>query len=132
MGRKEVLTAEPNIVVRQEQHYRPKDSLYPQQWYLNNAGANQVAASSHISVEKAWDITRGVRSVVVAVTMMALTSTTQTFKVPEKSSPPKTSKTKTSCHYRERKTKTTVPPALELQLPKKLAAALWELRLVVP
>ncbi len=68
MGRKEVLTAEPNIVVRQEQHYRPKDSLYPQQWYLNNAGANQVAASSHISVEKAWDITRGVRSVVVAVT----------------------------------------------------------------
>ncbi|MBD2002980.1 MULTISPECIES: S8 family serine peptidase [Cyanophyceae] len=68
MGRKEVLTSEPNIVVRQEQHYRPKDSLYPQQWYLNNAGANQVAASSHISVEKAWDITRGVRSVVVAVT----------------------------------------------------------------
>lgn len=68
MGRKEVLTAEPNIVVRQEQHYRPKDSLYPQQWYLNNTGANQVAASSHISVEKAWDITRGVRSVVVAVT----------------------------------------------------------------
>lgn len=68
MGRKEVLTAEPNIVVRQEQHYRPKDSLYPQQWYLNNTGANQVTASSHISVEKAWDITRGVRSVVVAVT----------------------------------------------------------------
>lgn len=68
MGRKEVLTAEPNIVVRQEQHYRPKDSLYPQQWYLYNTGANQVTASSHISVEKAWDITRGVRSVVVAVT----------------------------------------------------------------
>jgi subtilisin family serine protease len=64
----EVLAAEPNILIQQEPHYRPKDSLYPQQWYLNHASSsNQLIAGSHISVEQAWDTTRGVRSVVVAV-----------------------------------------------------------------
>ncbi|MDZ8054402.1 MAG: S8 family serine peptidase [Aulosira sp. ZfuVER01] len=66
-GIKEVLAAEPNILVRQETHYKPRDPLYPQQWYLNHNGGNQLAAGSHISIEKAWDMTRGVRSVVVAV-----------------------------------------------------------------
>lgn len=66
-GLKEVLAAEPNIFVQTEPHYKPRDTLYPQQWYLNNNGGNQLAVGSHISVEKAWDITRGVRSVVVAV-----------------------------------------------------------------
>ncbi len=64
---KEVLTAEPNILVQQEPHYKPRDPLYQQQWYLNHNGGNQLAVNSHISVEKAWDITRGVRSIVVAV-----------------------------------------------------------------
>lgn len=63
----EVLAAEPNIIILQEPHYRPRDTLYSQQWYLNNNGGNLTATSSHIAVEKAWDITRGVRSVVVAV-----------------------------------------------------------------
>jgi subtilisin family serine protease len=64
----EVLLAEPNIVVPQEKHYRPKDSLYPQQWYLyNSGGKQQLVAGAHIDIERAWDITRGVRSVVVAV-----------------------------------------------------------------
>ncbi len=67
MGRQEVLIAEPNIVVPQEAHYRPRDSSYTQQWYLNHNGGSQLAAGSHIDVEKAWDITRGNRSVVVAV-----------------------------------------------------------------
>ncbi|MCX7596082.1 MAG: S8 family serine peptidase [Fischerella sp.] len=63
----EVVVAEPNIVVRQQPYYQPRDPLYPQQWYLNHNGGNQLAHGSHIAVEKAWDITRGVRSVVVAV-----------------------------------------------------------------
>jgi subtilisin family serine protease len=63
----EVLAAEPNIIIQQEPHYRPKDSLYPQQWYLNHNGGNQLVAGSHISVEQAWDTTRGVRSIIVAV-----------------------------------------------------------------
>ncbi|MBD2196308.1 MULTISPECIES: S8 family serine peptidase [Calothrix] len=65
--RPEVLAAEPNILVRQETHYKPRDPLYAQQWYLNHNGGNQLTVGSHIAVEKAWDITRGVRSVVVAV-----------------------------------------------------------------
>jgi subtilisin family serine protease len=63
----EVLAAEPNIFIQQEPHYKPSDSLYSQQWYLNHNSGNQLGIGSHISVEQAWDITRGVRSVVVAV-----------------------------------------------------------------
>ena len=67
MARPEVLTAEPNIVVPKQSHYRPRDPLYPQQWYLYNTGGSVLATGSHIDVEKAWDITRGNRSVVVAI-----------------------------------------------------------------
>lgn len=63
----EVLAAEPNILIKSESHYRPSDPLYSQQWYLSHNGGNQLAANSHIAVEQAWDTTRGVRSVVVAV-----------------------------------------------------------------
>jgi subtilisin family serine protease len=63
----EVLAAEPNIIIRTEPHYKPRDPLYPEQWYLNHNNGRELAAGSHISVEKAWDITRGLRSVVVAV-----------------------------------------------------------------
>ncbi|ABA21760.1 Peptidase S8 and S53, subtilisin, kexin, sedolisin [Trichormus variabilis ATCC 29413] len=63
----EVLAAEPNVLIQAETHYKPSDNLYPQQWYLNHNGGNELATSSHIAVEQAWDITRGVRSVVVAV-----------------------------------------------------------------
>lgn len=63
----EVLVAEPNILIKAELHYRPGDPLYPQQWYLHHNGGNQLVAGSHISVEGAWDVTRGVRSVVVAI-----------------------------------------------------------------
>jgi subtilisin family serine protease len=68
IGRSEVLTAEPNIVVPQTSQYRPRDPFYPQQWYLYNRGGSVLAEGSHIDAEKAWDITRGNRSVVVAVT----------------------------------------------------------------
>ncbi len=63
----EVLAAEPNIIIRTEPHYRPRDTLYPQQWYLNNSGGSQLKEGAHIFAEQAWDVTRGVRSVVVAV-----------------------------------------------------------------
>ncbi|MEA5580598.1 S8 family serine peptidase [Nodularia harveyana UHCC-0300] len=66
-GLSAVLVAEPNILVKSELHYRPRDSMYPQQWYLHHNGGNQLVGGSHISAEQAWDITRGVRSVVVAV-----------------------------------------------------------------
>jgi subtilisin family serine protease len=65
--RSEVLLAEPNIVVRTQSLYRPNDPLYPKQWYLNHNGGPDLAAGSHIFAEKAWDITRGSRAIVVAV-----------------------------------------------------------------
>ncbi len=64
----EVLTAEPNVVIQTQTFYRPRDPLYPKQWYLHHDGGTQLAAGSHISAEAAWDVTRGNRSIVVAVT----------------------------------------------------------------
>ncbi len=63
----QVLVAEPNVVVATAPLYRPKDSLYRQQWHLHHQGGRGLAMNSHISAEKAWDITRGSRSVVIAV-----------------------------------------------------------------
>ena len=63
----EVLAAEPNVLIQTETHYKPSDNLYTQKWYIKQNGGNELVASSHIAVEQAWDITRGVRSVVVAV-----------------------------------------------------------------
>ncbi|QZZ23270.1 S8 family serine peptidase [Leptothermofonsia sichuanensis E412] len=67
MQRSQVLTAEPDVVVRTQHLYRPSDPLYPKQWHLNHSGGSQLAAGSHVSAEQAWDITRGIRSVVVAI-----------------------------------------------------------------
>ncbi|WP_413163217.1 S8 family serine peptidase [Capilliphycus salinus ALCB114379] len=64
----EVLVAEPNIIVRSQSYYRPSDHLYTKQWYLNhNGGSSQLGVNSHIGIEQAWDITRGVRSVTIAI-----------------------------------------------------------------
>ncbi len=62
-----VIAAEPNVMIQAQMFYRPQDSLYFRQWYLQHSGGANLATGSHISVESAWDITRGVRSIVVAV-----------------------------------------------------------------
>jgi len=67
MQHAEVLIAEPNIAVRTQPLYRPKDPVYPKQWHLHHNGGRELAPNSHVFAEAAWDITRGVRSVVVAV-----------------------------------------------------------------
>ncbi|MDV3353152.1 peptidase S8 [Leptolyngbyaceae cyanobacterium CCMR0082] len=68
MRNAQVLVAEPNVVVSTAPLYRPKDSLYSEQWHLQHQGGRGLASKSHIDAEKAWDITRGSRSVVIAVT----------------------------------------------------------------
>jgi subtilisin family serine protease len=62
-----VLTAEPNLAIATQGLYRPTDDRYPQQWHLAHGGGPSLAAGSHISAEAAWDITRGARSVVIAI-----------------------------------------------------------------
>ncbi|MGB7085223.1 MAG: S8 family serine peptidase, partial [Phormidesmis sp.] len=64
----DVLLAEPNIIMATAPLYRPTDTRYPEQWHLfHRGGAADLAANSHVSAEKAWDITRGSRSVVIAI-----------------------------------------------------------------
>ncbi|MEM8605389.1 MAG: S8 family serine peptidase, partial [Cyanobacteria bacterium P01_H01_bin.121] len=63
----EVTLAEPNAVVRQQAFYRPRDPLYQQQWYLHNTGGRNISPQAQIEAEAAWDITRGDRSVVIAI-----------------------------------------------------------------
>ncbi|MGM0454681.1 MAG: S8 family serine peptidase [Cyanobacteriota bacterium] len=65
--REDILAAEPNIVTHSAPSYRPSDRYYPQQWYLNHHGGPDLAPDSHIAAEQAWDITRGDRSIVVAI-----------------------------------------------------------------
>ncbi|XHX78077.1 MAG: S8 family serine peptidase [Stenomitos frigidus ULC029] len=67
MQRSEVLTAEPNIVVRTQALYRPRDPIYAKQWHLNHSGGADLAPNSHVSAEQAWDLTRGIRSVSIAI-----------------------------------------------------------------
>jgi subtilisin family serine protease len=62
-----VLSAEPNVVVETGGLYRPVDDRYPQQWHLSHGGGFQLAPTAHIQAEAAWEITRGSRSVVIAV-----------------------------------------------------------------
>ena len=63
----EVLVAEPNILVETQPHYTPRDPLYPKQWYLNNKGGSELVGGAQIYAEAAWDMTRGVRSIVIAI-----------------------------------------------------------------
>ncbi|MGD1908646.1 MAG: S8 family serine peptidase [Leptolyngbyaceae cyanobacterium] len=67
MAREAVLTAEPNVVITTEPLYRPQDGLYTQQWHLNAGSGVDVRTDADISVEVAWEVTTGARSVVVAV-----------------------------------------------------------------
>ncbi len=64
----EAIDAEANVVIPATPSYRPSDSLYSRQWYLNHSGGSQLASNSHINIEAAWNTTRGDRSVVVAIT----------------------------------------------------------------
>lgn len=67
ISRPDVLAAEPNIVIATGHLYRPQDERYGQQWHLYHRGGPHLAAGSHIDAEAAWEITRGSRSVVIAI-----------------------------------------------------------------
>lgn len=62
-----VITSEPNIAVASKSLYTPTDTLYPEQWHLFNNGGPTLSTAAHIDAPHAWDITRGSRSVIVAV-----------------------------------------------------------------
>jgi subtilisin family serine protease len=68
MANPHVFSAEPNAAMPTQTFYRPSDSFYSRQWYLQHSGGSQLVSGSHVDVERAWDLTRGTRSIVVAVT----------------------------------------------------------------
>ncbi|MEC4805031.1 MAG: S8 family serine peptidase [Jaaginema sp. PMC 1079.18] len=85
----QILTAEANIIIRQDTFYRPLDNFYTQQWYLHHNGGWQLAQGSHIDAERAWDITKGIRSVVVAIADDAIDINHPDFQGPGKIVAPK-------------------------------------------
>ncbi|XQQ06661.1 MAG: S8 family serine peptidase [Leptolyngbya sp. IPPAS B-1204] len=62
-----ILLAEPNVAVLRQPCYRPRESNYAQQWYLNHEGGADLVPGSHIFAEPAWNLTKGKRSITVAV-----------------------------------------------------------------
>lgn len=62
-----VEASEPNLAVRQQSLHTPTDSQYRHQWHLHHDGGISLRDGSHIDVQRAWDLTRGERGIVVAV-----------------------------------------------------------------
>lgn len=100
----QVLTAEPNVIFQTVPHYRPRDPLYGKQWYLWHTGGNQLASGSHIAIEQAWEITRGDRSIVVAVADDSIDLNHPDFQAPGKLVAPRDLKDKDFVPLPERPT----------------------------
>jgi subtilisin-like proprotein convertase family protein/subtilisin family serine protease len=58
---------EANIGIKSMSFYTPSDNFFGMQWHLHHGGGIQLAEGAHVDAKRAWDITRGDRSVVVAV-----------------------------------------------------------------
>lgn len=59
--------AEPNLINRFEPQYEPADELFTQQWHLQNRPGMELAATAGVNCPGAWGISKGDRSVAVAV-----------------------------------------------------------------
>ncbi len=62
-----VVSAEPNLVNRFQPGFFPNDTLFQQQWHLNAESTADVLQEASINAAAAWEVTRGDRSIVVAV-----------------------------------------------------------------
>lgn len=62
-----VESAEPNLINRFLPAWRPTDSHFQRQWHLEATDGPQLLALASVRAPAAWDVTRGSRSVVVAV-----------------------------------------------------------------
>lgn len=80
-----VAHAEPNLVNRHASAYTPSDGLFKRQWHLHAKRGPQLVAEASVNAPTAWDVTRGERSIVVAIIDDGSTSITLTSKVQERS-----------------------------------------------
>ncbi|MFN3533022.1 MAG: S8 family serine peptidase [Candidatus Brocadia sp.] len=66
--RKEIVTAEPDLSFQISLKHIPMDTLYREQWHLNNRGDGVgLVAGADVKAEGAWDYTRGSRDIIVCV-----------------------------------------------------------------
>lgn len=66
--RPEIVTAEPDLSFQIDLKYVPTDTLYAEQWHLNNRGdLFGLVAGADVKAEAAWEISRGSRDIVVCV-----------------------------------------------------------------
>ena len=62
-----VAFAEPNLINRFQHCFTPTDPLFRRQWHLDAANGAQVIDSASVHAPEAWEITKGSRSIVVAI-----------------------------------------------------------------
>jgi len=62
-----VLSAEPNMINRFAAFFTPRDGYFRRQWHLTAQNGPQLVAEASVDAPAAWDVTRGERSIVVAV-----------------------------------------------------------------
>lgn len=62
-----VIYAEPNLISRFSTSFTPSDSKFKEQWHLKSQAGPELAEDADISATLAWNITKGKRSVVIAV-----------------------------------------------------------------
>ena len=62
-----VLYAEANVGIKSIHYHIPSDTHFGMQWHLFHNGGIQLASGAHINAPAAWDITKGMRSITVAV-----------------------------------------------------------------
>ncbi|HJZ40550.1 MAG TPA: S8 family serine peptidase [Bacteroidales bacterium] len=62
-----VAAAEPDMVNRFSTAFKPADPYFNRQWHLSSRAGVQLVNEASVDAPGAWDITRGKRSIVVAV-----------------------------------------------------------------
>ncbi|MCA9964199.1 MAG: S8 family serine peptidase [Anaerolineales bacterium] len=81
----EVELAEPDLSVPPAYSYKPVDSLYVQQWHLNNMGNDTgLKAGADVKAEAAWDITRGDRKITICIIDDGFDLSHPEFNLPDK------------------------------------------------
>ncbi|NCG57038.1 MAG: PKD domain-containing protein [Proteobacteria bacterium] len=67
LGFDEVSAAEPNFIQDLPEMATPNDSLYANQWDMNNTGQTGGTPGADMHMSEAWDISTGSASIVVAI-----------------------------------------------------------------
>jgi subtilisin-like proprotein convertase family protein len=80
-----VAVAEPDFLSELElAPYRPENSLFSKQWYLENTGGDKMTLGADISAPEAWEITRGHPNVTICIMDDGVDTNQPVFSSPRK------------------------------------------------